>query len=277
MRLLGPSALVSFERARLLEQINAPCDGAQQVDAQFVHFVALNHDLTEAQSKTLAALLDYGERGSDIERPAFVVIPRPGTLSPWSSKATDIARSCGLESITRIERGVAWSVSGLDDDAVQRLKASVHDRMTETVFDDLDVEAHLFQSQSPRPLVWGQGESPRDALMQLRNDLGLGLEPAEIAYLGDAYERLGRSPTDAELMMFAQVNSEHCRHKIFNAAWTVDGQPHNESLFDMIRNTHATHPGGVLSAYSDNSAVTRGWPAKAGPGCAASCRPRSSF
>lgn len=112
MRLLGPSALVSFERARLLEQINAPCDGAQQVDAQFVHFVALNHDLTEAQSKTLAALLDYGERGSDIERPAFVVIPRPGTLSPWSSKATDIARSCGLESITRIERGVAWSVSG---------------------------------------------------------------------------------------------------------------------------------------------------------------------
>ena len=107
-------------------------------------------------------------------------------------------------------------------------------------------KAHLFQSQSPRPLVSGQGESPRDALVQLHNDLGLGLEPAEIAYLGDAYEQLGRSPTDAELMMFAQVNSEHCRHKIFNAAWTIDGQPHNESLFDMIRNTHATHPGGVF-------------------------------
>ena len=262
MRLLGPSALVSYERARLLEQLNAPRDGSPYIDAQFVHFVALSHALTETQSTTLAALLDYGERGNDLEFPAFVVVPRPGTLSPWSSKATDIARGCGLDAVTRIERGVAWSVSGLDEEAVQRLKASVHDRMTETVFDNLDVENQLFQSQSPRPLVIGQGESPRAAFLQLHDELGLGLEPAEIAYLGDAYERLGRSPTDAELMMFAQVNSEHCRHKIFNAAWTVDGQPHNQSLFDMIRNTHATHPGGVLSAYSDNSAVTRGWPAK---------------
>ena len=108
---LALSALVSFERARLLEQLNAPRDGSPYIDAQFVHFVALSHALTEAQSTTLAALLDYGERGNDLEFPAFVVVPRPGTLSPWSSKATDIARGCGLDAVTRIERGVAWSVS----------------------------------------------------------------------------------------------------------------------------------------------------------------------
>ncbi len=195
---------------------------------------------------------------------SLVVVPRQGTVSPWSSKATDIAHNCGLTSIRRIERGVIWrftDVNGvlLQDERLDALTGLIHDRMTEQVVANGGDLASLFLVAHPGLLVTipvlRQG---RAALVSANQALGLALADGELDYLVAAFMELGRDPTDAELLMFAQANSEHCRHKIFNADWLLDGAPQNRSLFGMIRNTHRHSPEGILSAYHDNSAVMQG-------------------
>ncbi|MBL8539468.1 MAG: phosphoribosylformylglycinamidine synthase, partial [Betaproteobacteria bacterium] len=194
----------------------------------------------------------------------LLVVPRLGTLSPWSSKATDIARHCGLDAVRRIERGVAYTIV---TDAAQPLDAAqrgaiapfLYDRMTETVLDRFEDAARLFQEVTPAPLatvdVLGGG---RAALLRANQEMGLALSADEIEYLLENFARIGRNPSDAELMMFAQANSEHCRHKIFNADWVIDGVPQTTSLFGMIRETHRLHPEGTVVAYADNAAVMEG-------------------
>ena len=194
----------------------------------------------------------------------MLVVPRIGTISPWSSKATEIARHCRLEPVQRIERGVAYFIStrrGRPLSPADRVALAplIHDRMTETVLGSLEDAARLFEHFEPQPLatvdVMGGGMS---ALERANRDMGLALSEDEIAYLGNEFRRMGRNPTDVELMMFAQVNSEHCRHKIFNAAWVIDGRPQEHSLFGMIRSTHERHPRGTVVAYADNAAVMEG-------------------
>ncbi|MCW8926394.1 MAG: phosphoribosylformylglycinamidine synthase, partial [Xanthomonadales bacterium] len=179
----------------------------------------------------------------------------------WSSKATDIAHRCGLELVSRIERGTLFQLFAKDggQELVTVIEPLIHDRMTQTVLHELDEARALFDHQPPRPLgITDLSEDAPGALQQANRDLGLALSSSEIDYLIAAYEKLGRNPSDAELMMFAQANSEHCRHKIFNASWTLDGEDRDLSLFAMIKNTHARSPDGVLSAYHDNSAVLAG-------------------
>ena len=202
--------------------------------------------------------------------------PRAGTISPWSSKATDIVRNCGFDRVHRVERGALWILSGVDT-LTEGALGALHDRMTERVSPlpepvapgppstdsarGLAAPPDLFRKTPPGPLARiSLRHQPERALRDADRRLGLALNENEVRWLRDRFEALGRDPTDAELMMFAQANSEHCRHKIFNASWTVDGRPDERSLFDMIRHTHAASPGRVLSAYHDNSAVIEGGP-----------------
>jgi phosphoribosylformylglycinamidine synthase len=190
-----------------------------------------------------------------------LVLPRPGTISPWSSKASDIARVCGLEGVRRIERGVRYTLALQAGSASARraqLTELLYDRMIEAVYEDLDSAAQLFAEQAPRPLRRIPLASGRSGLLAANDELGLALSEAEIEYLLETFARLGRDPSDVELMMFAQANSEHCRHKIFNAQFVIDGVECEHSLFAMIRNTTARSPTGVLSAYRDNAAVISG-------------------
>ncbi|MBA3732152.1 MAG: phosphoribosylformylglycinamidine synthase, partial [Gammaproteobacteria bacterium] len=192
----------------------------------------------------------------------FLVIPRPGTISPWASKATDIAHSCGLIDITRIERGVAYRVAcehDLDAPVRAGVTALIHDRMTQSVIHEVDAAAQLFSNAQPARLRTIElGADTNAALAAANRHMGLALSEDEIGYLATHYAAMARAPTDVELMMFAQANSEHCRHKIFNARWSIDGKPQGASLFDMIRNTYRCAPDGVLSAYHDNAAVIEG-------------------
>ncbi len=193
---------------------------------------------------------------------SFTVVPRLGTVSPWSSKATDIARGCGLEAVLRIERGTLYRIDGMpepDSAQLASLQACFHDRMTQSILAQPQAGSVLFEHAAPRGLA-RVGRSV-EALSEANRALGLALSGDEIDYLAAAFSGLGRDPSDAELMMFAQANSEHCRHKIFNASWTLDGKAQEHSLFGMIRNTHARSPEGVLSAYHDNSAVLKGYTA----------------
>ena len=217
------------------------------------------------EAERLDALLLSGEPVLRLPEGArqLISIPRPGTISPWSSKATDIAHACGLEKIKRIERGICYGLQfkmDADDASLTALSRHLFDRMTETVIGSADQARTLFATHAPAPLtkvpLLNQG---LDALVRANSDLGLALSEDEIAYLHASYAELQRDPTDAELMMFAQANSEHCRHKIFNASWIIDGEPQDEKLFDMIRSTTKAQPDGVISAYSDNSAVIEGW------------------
>jgi phosphoribosylformylglycinamidine synthase len=265
LRLEGAPALSAFRRDRLLAKLREAHAGVTAVHARYVHFAELARALDDEENATLERLLRYGpRREADVARGSlFLVVPRPGTLSPWSSKATDIARNCGLDAVRRLERGIAYRVEGLavDDEASRaRIGAILHDRMVESVFARMDDAARLFTHESPRPLgtvdVLGGG---RAALARANRERGFALAEDEIDYLCESFRALGRNPTDVELMMFAQANSEHCRHKIFNAGWTVDGEPQPHSLFGMIRNTWERGPReDVLSAYSDNAAVIRG-------------------
>ena len=193
----------------------------------------------------------------------FLVLPRLGTISPWSSKATDIARNCGLAKIERIERGIAYYVAGQFSDAEAQLIASaLHDRMTQLVLGALEEASGLFSHAQPKALtvvdILGGG---RDALARANVELGLALADDEIDYLVKSFSEMGRNPHDVELMMFAQANSEHCRHKIFNASWDIDGQAQEKSLFGMIKNTYEMNREGVLSAYKDNASVIEGFTA----------------
>ena len=248
--LFGGPARSAFRIAKLL---SAAPEGVTGLAAHWVHLV----DGDIGDPRVLEALLTYGPERAPAVAPRVdaLVVPRPGTISPWSPKATDIARNCGLP-LNRIERGVAWTIEGSERAAVLPL---LHDRMVEAVLPSLEAAQVLFSTEAARPLrhvaVLERGS---EALVEANADWGLALAEDEIDYLVAAFRELGRDPSDAELMMFAQANSEHCRHKIFNASWTIDGQDQDRSLFAMIRNTHALNPGGTLSAYKDNAAVVQG-------------------
>ncbi len=267
--LAGCSALSLFRRTRLLQQCQQQLAGScsvrlQTIAAEYVHFVQTESDLTDAETTLLEHLLNYGPKGSNVSHQGqlLLVIPRLGTLSPWSTKATDIASNCGLGKVQRIERGVAYYVTSsttLDDKYLHKIASLLHDRMTETVLYELQQAQQLFQTQKPRAVktvdILQKG---RQALVEANRELGLALGEDEIDYLLQCFSALDRNPHDIELMMFAQANSEHCRHKIFNASWTIDGKTQPASLFSMIKNTFKVSPEGVLSAYSDNAAVILG-------------------
>lgn len=270
LELRGAPALSAFRHARLLAVLRERVPEVEALSAHYVHFVDVhandhNEQLDDASHEHLAQLLVYGTHTS-MEVPdhaqRFLVVPRLGTQSPWSSKATDIAHNCGLRQISRIERGIDYRVSFTatpDDEGLTALAALLHDRMTETVLADAADATKLFAQHDPAPLGSVDIlEGGREALATANQALGLALAEDEIDYLVDAFNELGRNPSDVELMMFAQANSEHCRHKIFNADWVIDGEPQSHSLFKMIKNTFASSPDNVLSAYSDNAAVIKG-------------------
>jgi phosphoribosylformylglycinamidine synthase len=254
----------AFSPARLEKRLRTVQDRNPRVtdlSADFVHYVDVSEAPTAADLSALDRLLTYGPkriRTVELEGERVVVVPRIGTISPWSSKATEIAHRCGLRLVRRIERGIVYVAAGPVDDP-DALAAALHDRMTESVLECAEDAARIFERSSPRPLttvdVLGSGSR---ALEEADRALGLALAADEIVYLVDRFRGLGRNPTDVELMMFAQANSEHCRHKIFNAAFVVDGTPQPLSLFQMIRNTTSRSPEGVLSAYRDNAAVATG-------------------
>jgi phosphoribosylformylglycinamidine synthase len=263
--LSGAPAVSDFRLAKLLSSVRERVGPVERLDSRHVHVVDIGRGLEPGELRVLEALLSYGPRSSP-DAPSgelLLVVPRIGTVSPWSSKATDIAHVCGLDAVRRIERGVAWYLAAprpLTGDEWQAAAAVLHDRMTETVLRSTDDAAALFAHAAPQPLVTVPlAAAGRAALTAANAQMGLALSDDEIDYLQDSFRALGRDPTDVELMMFAQANSEHCRHKIFNAQWIVDGVAADRSLFAMIRNTHAASPGGVLSAYRDNAAVIEGW------------------
>ena len=260
--LLGEPALSDFRKRKLVRRMSTIPGGGEALDARFVYLIESAAALNGTELANLQDLL-HGELATRIgSEDLLLVVPRLGTQSPWSTKATDIAQRCGLQSVERIERGVAYripSVPTLEEEGLARLCALLHDRMTQSVLPSLDSARALFDHHAPKSLsrvpVINEG---REALLAANHQLGLALSTDEVDYLVDAFTRMGRDPTDAELMMFAQANSEHCRHKIFNAQWQIDGEAKEQTLFGMIRNTHAVSPEGVLSAYHDNSAVIAG-------------------
>jgi len=257
LKLPGGLALSAFRIVKLNAQITSIEPGLSVRSARFWHFVEIARPLTGAERITLDRLLAYGEAGPEPTGRTVLVTPRVGTISPWSSKATDIARQCGLEPVRRVERGTMFDVHGSSD--LASILPALHDRMTEAVMEALDGADELFHHFSPKPLtdidLLGRG---RQAIEDANTTFGLALAPDEIDYLVAYFTSHARNPTDVELTMFAQANSEHCRHKIFNASWVIDGQPRAESLFGMIRTTHKANPQGTVSAYSDNAAVMEG-------------------
>lgn len=274
LTLRGSSALSPFRLEKLRADLVAAGLPVRALAAEFVHVAELSGELNADQHAVLEKLLTYGPRRASAAIPPSglvqIVAPRPGTISPWSSKATDIAHICGLAPVKRIERVVAFTLD-LDNaalgkplavlraDQLATLRGKLHDRMTQVVFDSLDACAALFSHATPKPMssvpVLAQG---RAALVEANTALGLALADDEIDYLVKNFTALGRDPNDIELMMFAQANSEHCRHKIFNATWEIDGSAKERSLFQMIKNTYTLHPEGILSAYKDNAAVLTG-------------------
>jgi phosphoribosylformylglycinamidine synthase len=265
LELRGAPALSAFRHERLLTVLRDRVPEVEALSAHYVHFIDHHDELDQAAQERLAELLAYGSRErqatpDDAQR--FLVVPRLGTQSPWSSKATDIAHNCGLNQISRIERGIDYRVGLRGTPSAEQLEtisALLHDRMTENVLADAADASKLFAHHAPAPLGSVDIlEGGREALVVANRELGLALADDEVDYLVAAFIELGRNPSDVELMMFAQANSEHCRHKIFNADWIIDGEAQSHSLFKMIKNTFATSPDNVLSAYSDNAAVIKG-------------------
>jgi phosphoribosylformylglycinamidine synthase len=265
LELPGPPALSSFRIAKLLARLQDLDASVTGVSAEFVHFADLARPLSAAEHEMLTRLLTYGPAAAAARDSAsagrMLVVPRFGTISPWSSKATDIVLVCGLAPVRRVERGIEYRLRAtrpLGPEQLAPLAAVLHDRMTETVLLDGAAAERLFEQSPPPPLARVSLAGGRAALERANLQLGLALSADEIDYLLESFRQLGRNPSDVELMMFAQANSEHCRHKIFNASWVIDGKPQAESLFAMIRHTHARNPRGVLSAYRDNAAVIEG-------------------
>ena len=267
--LRGAPALSDFRLQKLTHRLSRLLATPVQLSAEYIHFAEVEQALDEAGSAVLEKLLRYGPSlpATEPQGTLILVVPRPGTLSPWSSKATDIAHHCGLEQLVRLERGVAYSVLAdgelLSNDQFNQAAALLHDRMTQSVLSDPEDASCLFSHADPKPyrqvdVITGG----RPALVAANSELGLALSDDEIDYLVESFQALRRNPTDVELMMFAQANSEHCRHKIFNADWVIDGETQDRSLFKMIRNTTDASPEGVLSAYKDNAAVITGHPAE---------------
>lgn len=272
LQIPGAIALSDFRKKKIVHQLAAALPGCIGVEAHFLHFVDVSEQqpLTPSQIQTLEKLLDYGQgvgRPTD-QKGALsigrVSVPRIGTISPWATKATDIAWHCGLNTIKRVERGIQWALifdqSEIDESAMNAvLSGSIYDPMVESCLLHADEAEVLFSKASPAPLciidILGGGML---ALEAANTEFGFALSDPEKAYLLEQYTLLGRNPTDVELMMFAQVNSEHCRHKIFNADWTVDGEAKAKSLFGMIRTTHQKNSEGTLVAYNDNAAILQG-------------------
>ncbi|HXI59623.1 MAG TPA: phosphoribosylformylglycinamidine synthase, partial [Polyangia bacterium] len=242
----------AFTPARLekrLKTIRVRNPAVRELYAEFAHFVDAAGVLSQDDRNTLERLLLYGPRAArrELSGRRLLVVPRLGTISPWSSKATDIARICGLPSVRRIERGIYYTIVGevVDEAALRR---AVSDRMTESVLASSTEAEALFEQAAPRPLAVVDLGEGRSALEQANVSMGLALSPDEIDYLLAHYRALGRSPTDVELMMFAQANSEHCRHKIFNAELHLAGVRQPSSLFQLIKRSTERAPDGVLSA-----------------------------
>ncbi len=265
----GGNALSAFRAQALLPRLQAIEPRIASIAARHVHWVWSDAALSSDAKDKLASLLRYGDPyAGAADGTLIVVAPRLGTVSPWASKATDIAHNCGL-AIRRVERvteyrlalksGLLGGTKALDPAQLQGAAALLHDRMTESVLLSRDESAHLFDEQPGKPMehvdVLGRG---RTALEAANKDFGLALSDDEIDYLVTAFQGLKRNPTDVELMMFAQANSEHCRHKIFNAKFTIDGQEQDRSMFAMIRNTHQLAPQHTIVAYSDNASVMEG-------------------
>lgn len=259
----GNPAHSAYRLNQLLSKLKT-VGSIKAIRSQYLYCVEFEQTLTLDDQSRLKTLLNNSQddKTAELNSDSCIVTPRLGTISPWSSKATDIAHTCGINAIKRIERGVVYFFEGVKDSDRAAIEAAVHDRMMEQVFYDLSTLEGLFSHQTPKPFntvdVLGGG---REALVNANIQMGLALSGDEIDYLVNAFIGLERNPVDAELMMFAQANSEHCRHKIFNADWTIDGAEKPNTLFGMIRNTYQKNPQGVLSAYSDNAAVIEGLPA----------------
>ena len=274
MHFEGGNALSAFRAAALLPALRAVNPRIATVQARHVHWVRCAQDIDAATRDKLAALLQYGDPAGvqDTSETLIVVMPRLGTVSPWASKATDIAHNCALpvqrvERVTEyrlgLQRGLLAAGKALRGDERLACAALLHDRMTESVAFERDAALHLFDAQPAPPLehvdVLGQGQA---ALRQANLRFGLALSEDEIDYLHQAFVRLERNPSDVELMMFAQANSEHCRHKIFNAQFRIDAQDQPLSMFGMIRHTEAQSPQHTVVAYHDNAAVMQGGPVR---------------
>lgn len=268
----GAPALSDFRLQKLRQELDNAGVPTREITTGYLHVAEVDGELTKEESSVLEKLLTYGPQREKHEPHGLlqIVAPRPGTISPWSSKATDIAHICGLNKIRRIERATAYWIevdpaslrkplSVLSPAQLATISAKIHDRMTQVVFGAVEELDALFRHEKPKPMtsvaVLAQG---REALAKANTELGLALADDEIDYLVKSFIALGRDPNDIELMMFAQANSEHCRHKIFNASWEIDGDEQDRSLFQMIRNTYQLHSDGILSAYKDNAAVMTG-------------------
>ena len=265
LTLPGAVAHSPFRIEKLIAGLKPGLRASARIQSRFIHFALLAEPLAAGELAVLQKLLDYGTPVAEPEVGELrVAVPRFGTVSPWSSKATDIIRLCGLAKVLRVERGIAYRFSMKDGEPLREkaeagLVDAVHDRMTETVVKTLEAAHALFAEHAPAPLETVDVLSGGKAALEAANArMGLALAPDEIEYLLENFRQLARNPTDVELMMFAQANSEHCRHKIFNASWTIDGVGQDRSLFQMIRNTHAVSPRGTVVAYSDNAAVMEG-------------------
>lgn len=262
--LRGAPALSDFRKQKLLNTLQQQVPTIDAIYSQYIHLTELRGELCENDQAKLETLLEYGPNVAkeDPSGQILFVTPRAGTISPWSSKATDIAKNCGLDAVARIERGILFYIKAQRELTVQELRrvvSLIHDRMVEQVFSSIHSANVLFEQAEPAKMqtvaIIAQG---RNALVEANLALGLALADDEIDYLVDSFIALGRDPSDVELMMFAQANSEHCRHKIFNASWDIDGQAQEKSLFAMIRNTNEVGGENVLSAYTDNAAVIVG-------------------
>jgi len=261
----GNQALSSFRIEKLVLQIQSAINQPVNLSTESIYFVDVEQTLSKEELARIDELLEIPSiSNSNVFELDLIVIPRIGTISPWSSKATDILQHCGLAEVKRIEMGIAYQIQktdgkSLEDHELKIVGALLHDRMTQSLIDSLDEADSLFLEMSPRALcridILASG---REALEKANIEMGLALAEDEVDYLVENFTTLNRNPTDVELMMFAQANSEHCRHKIFNADWVIDGEVQEKSLFKMIRNTHEKNPHNVLTAYSDNSSVIDG-------------------
>ncbi|NOT16401.1 MAG: phosphoribosylformylglycinamidine synthase, partial [Methylotenera sp.] len=264
--LRGSAALSPFRIEKIQTKLRETCPNIGHVYAEFWHFTWVDGALTTQQQETLKQILTYGPtmQAEESVGEMILALPRVGTISPWASRATDIVQHCGIPQAQRVERGIAYYVqtkngATLTADERQALLPLIHDRMTENVFAHLEDAANLYHTDTPKPLstvdILAGGKA---ALNQANSDMGLALSPDEVDYLFENFTRMQRNPSDVELMMFAQANSEHCRHKIFNADWVIDGAQQEMSLFAMIRNTHKLNPGKTIVAYSDNASIVAG-------------------
>ncbi|MGH8671434.1 MAG: phosphoribosylformylglycinamidine synthase, partial [Burkholderiales bacterium] len=268
LSLRGGNALSSFRLNKLLNEARNRVPSVSGIHAEHRYFVKPQRELQQFEYDMLRELLQCVPQpdSESFSEQVLLVVPRLGTISPWCSKASDIAHCCGLEAVERIERGIALYIDKTDgetltDDERAALLPLLHDRMTESVLFDPRQAEKLFQQPSPQLLCSVDIlERGVEALAQANQSMGMALSQDEITYLFENFKRIGRNPTDVELMMFAQANSEHCRHKIFNGEWIIDGQKQEHSLFAMIRHTYEQNPAGVVVAYSDNSAVIEGTP-----------------